>query len=626
MHRLDPTVNNLSVEELRKQLFQSSWAPVAIKEEELHRYQKLADLLRKFPIRNRKICLLSAPQVNPEATNYRTAKSKRYVLFPHYGFLILTSAIRNFMPSWSVQTLDLHLETLKRSVLGQDHSFETLLELIPDDCDLYGVTMMFESNQVATLRCMEYLVNKGKFVIAGGVQSTADFENLLRHGYCSIVVKKEGETQICKLLGLRERVNSDQFKADEHFQIIYNLAFRDEDEIISFEDKFENPVSLDIRKDYEQIDLDEYNKYGSPNIWTRIVATDRKWATLLTNRGCRGRCTFCQVTNIMGHGVRSRSVSDVINEILFLYHERGVRHLEIIDDDFLANRERALEMFHRWAELKLDLTFSTGAGLLVISFDEEMARAIADAGCIMTGFGIETGNEKRLKTLCKPASLESVREACEIFKRNYRHIWLQANFILGFPNETCGEIMDTFNYGKSLEIDYCQPAILTPIVGTSIYGQYLSINDERVIDRFGKDKMAMHTPGRGLVSRGLTFDDIYKEVYDFRNMDPEKVLTPVEVQQFLIYFNVFLNLVGSVNLKPGGMPEKIKSFTDDVLKAYPMDAVAWGVNARAARLLGDEEKHETSFQSYKKAVKDSTFWSRFFEIYDIPELLELPVR
>ena len=625
MNRVDPNVNGLSAERLRDLAFHGSWVPVPPQEDDIMKYHKLVSLLEKRRVKNRKICLISAPQLKPEAASLKTSVNKRYQIYPHHGFLTLASAVRTFTPSWKVDIVDLHLETIRRTVERKAHDYDTILGLIPEDCDIYGVTMMFEANEVETLRCMKYLADKGLFVISGGVHATVNSDSLLKNGYCDIVIKKEGETQLCKLINLWEEAQAGKSSGAAEFQILYNMAFRFGDEIINFEDRYEDPVSLDIREDYSLIDLDEYNKYASPNIWTRIEVPKKKWATLVTNRGCRGKYVFCQVTDIMNKGVRSRSVDDIIDEILFLYRERGVRHIEIIDDDFLANHERTLELFRRWAELKLDITFSTGAGVLVISIDEEMAAAMARAGCIMTGFGIETGNEARLKTLRKPVTFDKVREACGIFKKNHRRIWLQANFILGFPNETFEELFDTFNFAKSLAIDYCQSAILTPIIGTPVYERFVDIKDKRVINSFGREKVAMHTPGRGLAAQGKTFDDFYEEVYDFRLSDPKAKPGPLEVQQFQIYFNSFINLIGSVNLLPGGMPEKIKGFTDDVLKAYPMDAVSWGVNARASRLLGDEAQYDRSVENYRKAVKNSKFWSSFFEIYDVPKHIGIAV-
>ena len=621
MRRIDPDANTVTVDQLKGRILGGVDSATVCADGDIEKAERLLGVLRQYPITRRRICLISPPQLNPEAAMRHIVESRRYMAYPPHGLLVLSAAVGNLMPGWTVEIVDLNLEVLRRTGLGLEHDRQTLLDLIDQDCDVYGVTMMFESSEAESVGIMRYLKERGKFVVAGGVQSAVDFKELLGRGYSDIVIKGEGDAQFCRLLHMWERVHDERFESDAPYPEIHNLSFFDQGEVVSFNEAFEDLVFPDIREECCRIDLDEYNKYGSMNIWCRIAAKGRKCASLITNRGCRGNCVFCQVTKAMGHGVRSRSINDVLDEIQFLYHEHGVRHIEIMDDDFLGNHDRTLELLHRWAELGIDLTFSTAGGVLAISIDEEVARAMDEAGCVMTGFGIETGNEKRLKSLRKPATLERVRQACEIFKANHRHIWLQANFILGFPNETFGEILDTFNYARDLAIDYCQPAILTPIRGTSIYEEYVSLRDERVIESFGKEKIAMHTPGRGLVSKGLTFDDVYEEVYDFRTFTPESVLTPIQVQQFLIYFNVFINLIGSVNLKPGGMPEKIRSFTDDVLNAYPMDAVGWGVNAKASELLGDGERYEYSVRNYRRAVGESRFWTEFFKIYNVPELL-----
>lgn len=630
MKRLDISVNSLSDEDLKEHLFQGTWDSVDtfnIDSKDFDKYSNLCNLLDKYPIQNRQICLINPPQVLPEKVDRKTVINKRYMDYPPSGLLYLAAAIRKFAPSWTVQIIDLNLQSLKKAYQKQDHDFDSILKLIPNDFDLYGVSMMFESWESQVVRCLEYVHNKRKLVIVGGVHGSVTFKNLIKLDLCDIVIRKEGETQLIKLLHLWDKVNSGNFNINRNLREIYNLSFSHNGKTISFKDKFENPVSLDIRKEYELIDLDEHNKFGAPNIWCRIAAAGRKWATVVANRGCRGKCTFCQVSRIMGQGVRGRSKEDLLDEFQFLYHKKGIRHIEFVDDDFIAHRDNTIEWLNALAGLKLDLTFSIGSGVLAIQIDEEIANTIADAGCIMTGFGVESGNEERLKSLRKPTSLEQVKRGCEIFKKNHRHIWLQANFILGFPDETYGELMDTFNFGKSLEIDYCQSSILRPILGTPIYDQLAKLNDERItaIDAFGTEKKKADTAGRDIVLRGLTFDDVFKEVIDFKAVDLEEKPGPFELQQFQIFFNTHLNLVGSVNLRPNGMPEKIKSFTEDVVKAYPMDAISWGVNAKASLMMGDEQQYETSYKRYKQAANDSRYWSMFFETYDIPEKLDLPL-
>jgi radical SAM superfamily enzyme YgiQ (UPF0313 family) len=622
MNRCDPAVNGLSLPELKNVFFPAS--PVFDEDHDVTS-RRFREFLADRPLPGRDICFISPPQLKPEAASHNIAKNLRYMSYPPHGFMYLAAAIRAFCPGWNIHYLDLNLETLRKALRDEPATGEELAEMIPLDMDLYCISIMFESCELESIKIMQYLKARNKFVVAGGVQATVDADNLLAHRLCDMVIKKEGETQIAKLLWQWQRAHG--LPADEHIcgQPVYNASFLHEGEVHSFPDTLENLLCLDIRGEYSEINLDRYQECGAPNIWTRIAAPGKKWATLCANRGCRGHCTFCQVSQIMGQGARSRAVGDIIDEILFLYHRQGVRHLEFFDDDFLANRDRSLEFLNALAALKLDVTFSVGAGVLAITFDEAQAEAAARAGCVMIGFGVETGNERRLKSLRKPVSLAKVSEACGIIKKNHGEIWLQANFIIGFPDETFGELQDTFNYAKELGIDYCQSTILTPILGTSIYEEYRSKGDDRIRKHFGEDVKAMHTPGRALVSRGLTFDDVYGEVYDFRTMPADKVLSSLELQQFQIFFNVFLNLVGSVNLRPGGRPEKVRDFTADVLKAYPMDPVVWGINARASLLLGDERNFQHSAHGYKKALEQSRFWSMFFEVYDLKKEIGLPV-
>ncbi|HOW36107.1 MAG TPA: radical SAM protein [Candidatus Omnitrophota bacterium] len=626
MFKADPSVDHLSTEELREVFFQNSFDSGILSNEQLVQYQKLSDLLANFPIRNRKVCLLVPPTLDPQKTEPRAVENKRYSVYPPYGLMMLSSALRHLLPDWSVEIIDLSLEALKRTARHQPHDVNALLELIPDDCDLYGFSILFEPSQTEALHFLRHLSGRGKLLIAGGPQSSANFENLLKFGHCDIVIKKEGQAQFVKLLNFWEKVNCGSSEAEAAVPVLSNLSFKHNGDIVSFDDRRERTVCPDIRKEYSLIDLDGYNDVGMPNLWARSGSSpDRRWATLLTNRGCRGRCAFCQVNNLMGNGVRSRSVDDVMDELSFLYHEKKVRHVEIIDDDLLAYHDRALELFDRWASLDLDLTFSTGNALLAISIDEKVAKAMSQAGCVVAGFGVETANEKRLKTLCKPIVLSKVEEACQIFKKNHPHIWLFANFMIGFPNETYAELFNTFDYAKDLRVDFCQCAVLFPIPGTAMFEQLRSLGDERVVHGDETAKINIYTPGQWAMERGLTFDDRYKEVYDFRKMDPDKNPGPLEIQQFQIYFNVFVNLIGNPNLQPSGEPKKILNITDHILRFYLMDAVAWGVNAKAARLLGNEERYEFAAAHYKKAVKESPFWSKFFEIYDVAKMIGIPV-
>lgn len=582
--------------------------------------EKLRALLTTYPIRKRKICLIQPPGIYPDYVRKEVAKNQRYTVYFPYGLLSLSAAVTLFHRRWEVIIKDLFLELVKRVAEDENTDFNSLLNTLPEDCDVYGISYMQSTVERQVLEITSYLKSKGKFVIAGGVQCTnADSTNLLKTGTVDVCFKRESETQMVRFLHFWEEVCGRSPRRSENSTGMVNLEFKSGKEIVSFADVFESIVSLDIREEYKKIDIDAYNNYASAGMWSRIAGRSRKYANIMSNRGCRGKCSFCSVSYFMKPGVRSRSAQDVLDEIIYLYNTFGIRHIEWLDDDLLGNRKRSLELFTRLAALDLDVTWSTNHFVLAHSISEELAKAMVDSGCVMIGFGVETGNEQRMKTLGKRISKKIIREAVDTFRSNHPQVMVATAWIFGFPNETFGELFDSFDFAKELKVDWCSNSMLQPLPGTGMYNELQKMGDERTTGKFGARKSSVYTIGREAVSKGYTFDDIFKEIIDFRIVDQEAIATKSEIQQFQIYFNVFVNLLGNVNLTAEGNPEKIKRHTDDILKGYPMDTAAWLVNARASRLLGLTEHYDNSMRNYEIARNQSTFWTRFFELYAIQD-------
>ena len=118
MKRLDSSVNNLKIADLEEGLFQGTWQPLdldkTVDDKGLYdKYSKLVKVLEQFPLGNRKICLVNPQQIKPELANRTTIENKRYQDYPPLGLMYLSSAVRSFAPSWKVDIVDVHLETLK---------------------------------------------------------------------------------------------------------------------------------------------------------------------------------------------------------------------------------------------------------------------------------------------------------------------------------------------------------------------------------------------------------------------------------------------------------------------------------------------------------------------------------
>ena len=605
---------NLLNEQFKRDFFSLSKNHLDI--DNINKYIYLFEILNKYTINDHKICLIRPHQVYPEHIQKIYAENRFYIIYIPYGLMSLAASISQFLPHWNVEISDLHLQSIKNVCTTSQYNSKMLLEEIPLDYDIYGISYMFPTATPMVLEIADYLKSNNKFVISGGVQATSEYVELLNTDKFDIIIKRESETQIVRLLDLWEQTYQSKPGFELNFSDLVNTSFKRKTQIISFEDKFENMVSLDIKKVYNKIDLESIHKYGSSGIWNRTVGKYKKYSNIMINRGCRGHCSFCSVSNFMKRGIRTRTPQDVLDEILFLYNEKGVRHIEWLDDDLLGSRKNSLELFNRLAAKNIDLSWSTTHFVLALSIDREMALAMSNSGCVMTGFGVETGNKKRLAETGKLVTHEHIKNAVSIFQKYHSHIFLVSSFIFGFPNETFSELFETFDLAKTLRLDWCANSILIPFRGSKIFQDFFSYDNSET-STFCKQGSQVYTVGRDLVSKGKTFDDMFNEVIDFRKVNLSSVASQNELKQFQIYFNVFVNLLGNTNLTSEGNPEKIRCHTQEIVKAYPMDAVSWYVNAISSKQLYLIDAYDHAMKNCEKALKKSSYWRNFFDLYDV---------
>jgi radical SAM superfamily enzyme YgiQ (UPF0313 family) len=175
-------------------------------------------------------------------------------------------------------------------------------------------------------------------------------------------------------------------------------------------------VNIDIRSQYKKLEIKNYCKVGSLNNFSRIRGVNIPFATILSRRGCRARCTFCSVRNFNGKSVRPRSVDNVIEEMKYLWDEHSIRHFEWLDDDLLYNKKLALDLFRRISDILPNATWSANNGLIAAAIDCELLSAMEESGCIGFTMGMESGNKETLRSIKKPATIETFEKFVNVSK------------------------------------------------------------------------------------------------------------------------------------------------------------------------------------------------------------------
>src|SRR5262249_44796879 len=109
--------------------------------------------------------------------------------------------------------------------------------------------------------------------------------------------------------------------------------------------------------------------------------------------------------------------------------------------------------------------------------------------------GIETGNEEMLTRIKKPTTLTALRAKRELLAR-YPDVFVSPNFIIGFPGETFGQMLDTFNFACELQWDWASFFICQPLKGTEMFSAFRELGDERCAE---ENFSQTPNPGRSMI-------------------------------------------------------------------------------------------------------------------------------
>lgn len=191
--------------------------------------------------------------------------------------------------------------------------------------------------------------------------------------------------------------------------------------------------------------------------------------TEITGRGCRYRCSYCQLPQVMnGHGYRQRSVENVVDEMA--YDKRLFPNLREImfEDDTLTMRiarERLVTLCEEM--IRRDLRLSWSANARVDLNDLEMLRLMKRSGCRMLCVGFEFGDQKILNNVRKGVTLDQMHTFSE--NASKAGIRIHGCFMIGGPEETRETAMKTIELSKQLKIDTAQFAGVVAYPGTAYY-------------------------------------------------------------------------------------------------------------------------------------------------------------
>jgi radical SAM superfamily enzyme YgiQ (UPF0313 family) len=168
-----------------------------------------------------------------------------------------------------------------------------------------------------------------------------------------------------------------------------------------------------------------------------------------TKRGCSFRCAYCVYPKLEGRRYRLRPPEFVADEVAWVASNPKLRHFFFVDSVFNDPRAHALAVCHELAHRKLPVRWSAFCN--PVGFDDELARAMSEAGCEGVEFGLDVASDKMLAALDKPFGQPEIRTALKA--AHDAGLPFAVFLLFGGPTETWKDVEDTQKF-----LNGCAPA------------------------------------------------------------------------------------------------------------------------------------------------------------------------
>jgi len=326
------------------------------------------------------------------------------------------------------------VEILDALIRGLDVK-STVHEVVSRDFDCLGITAMHEHRRQLIPIARAIRKQKPHAVIAaGGYLPTLSAEHLL--GACpeiDFIVRGEGETVASDVFGRIAR--------GENWSDCPGIAFMKDGAAVL------NPLPPAVQ------DLDSL---PFPVHDAMIEAGNMSSVLIYSSRGCYHHCSFCSINSFYAlsgnHAPRFRSPGNVVDEMEQALAATGVSHFKFCDDDFIGpgekTRRRAVQIAEEIRARKLKLTFSLECRADEV--DEDILKALKEAGLTGVFLGIESGIQRQLDTFDKGITVEQNRRAIEIVRSLDLH--MQPGFIPFDPYTTLDELAANMQFTRETQL------------------------------------------------------------------------------------------------------------------------------------------------------------------------------
>jgi radical SAM superfamily enzyme YgiQ (UPF0313 family) len=361
--------------------------------------------------------------------------------------------------SWEKRLIDLNIEPLREKDLLW--------------ADMVMVSAMVVQ-RVSTFDVIHRAKEAGKTVVAGGPIFTGEWQEFSEVDH---FVLNEGEITLPLFL---------KDLSEGHPQRVYTTT--------EYADISQTPVPM-----WELIKINQYDSLS-----------------IQYSRGCPFNCDFCNITSMLGHRPRTKSVTQIIAELDKIYKLGWRRNVFFVDDNFIGNRkhikEEVLPALIEWRKGKKGNYFLTEASINLAD-DPELMRLMSAAGFNSVFVGIETPDEISLKECSKGQNTHrNLVDSVHTLQRN--GLQVMGGFIVGFDNDTPTIFQRQIDFIQKSGIVTAMVGMLQAPYGTRLYQRME--NEGRLVKEMTGDNANGTTnilPRMGIEALREGYKQLMNEIY-----------------------------------------------------------------------------------------------------------------
>ncbi len=347
-------------------------------------------------------------------------------------------------------------------------------------------------------------------IIAGGPHPSLAPADALNKG-ADIAVMGEGEEIFLKII--------ESLEIGKSYKNINAIAYKHNGAItVNERDGFIHNLDDIPMPAIEKLDLDKYIK-------------KTKRVTVITSRGCPGRCYYCQpaISKMFGRRIRRNSPERVMQEVIRIKQNAPARNkfiIEFVDDVFTWNSNwiKKFTEYYKEERIRIPFWIISRADL----FNNDIARMLKSAGCIGISFGVETGSEKLLTQMKKDISTTQIINSFDICHKI--GLLTVAFWMVGTPGETEEDFVQSLKLMRRLHPDISAVSLTTPMIGSELYYGIKDSHGDLVIENYNQygyySKAASYFKGnerkiiqkRKAILQRASFISTYKNLPKYFNM------------------------------------------------------------------------------------------------------------